>query len=51
MCIWLFGPKSRDLIKTISKDNFDNDNFKFGTAKYITIEGIKDLGTKIILCG
>ena len=41
-CVFgLFGPKSRDLIKTISKDNFDNDNFKFGTAKYITIEGIK----------
>ena len=37
----LFGPKSRDLIKTISKDNFENDKFKFGTAKYITIEGVK----------
>ena len=33
--------KSRDLIKTISKDNFDNDNFKFGTAKYIIIDGTK----------
>ena len=42
LCVFgLFGPKSRDLIKAISKDNFDNDNFKFGTAKYITIEGIK----------
>ena len=41
-CVFgLFGPKSRDLIKSISKDNFDNDNFKFGTAKNITIEGIK----------
>ena len=41
-CVFgLFGPKSRDLIKSISKDNFDNDNFKFATAKYITIEGIK----------
>jgi 4-methylaminobutanoate oxidase (formaldehyde-forming) len=37
----LFGPKSRDLIKKISKDNFDNNDFKFGTAKYITIEGVK----------
>jgi 4-methylaminobutanoate oxidase (formaldehyde-forming) len=37
----LFGPKSRDLIKTISKDNFDNDGFKFNTAKYITIEDVK----------
>ena len=42
LCVFgLFGPKSRDLIKTISKDNFENDEFKFGTAKYITIEGIK----------
>ena len=42
LCVFgLFGPKSRDLAKTISKDNFDNENFRFGTAKYITIEGIK----------
>jgi len=27
-------------MKTLSKDNLENDNFKFGTAKYITIEGI-----------
>tara|TARA_B110001450_G_C17649008_1_gene492472 strand:- start:1199 stop:2416 length:1218 start_codon:yes stop_codon:yes gene_type:complete len=41
-CVFgLFGPKSRDLIKTISKDNFDNDKFKFGTAKFIIIEGVK----------
>ncbi len=41
-CVFgVFGPKSRDFIKTISVDNFENDNFKFGTAKYITIEGIK----------
>ena len=37
----MFGPKSRDLIKSISTDNFDNENFKFGTAKYITIDGVK----------
>jgi glycine cleavage system aminomethyltransferase T len=41
-CVFgLFGPKSRDLIKSISNDNFDNQDFKFGTAKYITIEEIK----------
>ena len=27
-------------MKVISKNNFENDNFKFGTAKYITIEDI-----------
>jgi 4-methylaminobutanoate oxidase (formaldehyde-forming) len=42
LCVFgLFGPKSRDLIKTMSHDNFDNENFKFGTAKFITIEDIK----------
>jgi len=42
LCVFgLFGPKSRDLIKSISKDDFDNEKFKFGTAKYITIEGFK----------
>ena len=41
-CVFgLFGPKSRDLMKTISNENFENDNFKFGTGKYITIENIK----------
>jgi 4-methylaminobutanoate oxidase (formaldehyde-forming) len=41
-CVFgLFGPKSRDLIKTISNENFENDNFKFGTGKYIIIENIK----------
>jgi len=37
----LFGPRSRELIKTLSKDDFENDNFRFGFAKYITIDGIK----------
>ncbi len=41
-CVFgLFGPKSRDLIKKLSNDNFENNDFKFGTAKFITIEGIK----------
>ena len=41
LCVFgLFGPKSRDLIKKLSEDNFNNNDFKFGTAKYITIEGI-----------
>ena len=28
-------------MKSISKDNFENDNFRISTAKYNTIEGIK----------
>jgi 4-methylaminobutanoate oxidase (formaldehyde-forming) len=41
-CVFgLFGPKSRDLIKMISKDDFENENLKFGTGKNILIEGVK----------
>ena len=40
-CVFgLFGPKSRDLIKIISNENFENENFKFGTGKSISIEGV-----------
>jgi 4-methylaminobutanoate oxidase (formaldehyde-forming) len=39
-CVFgLFGPKSRDLLKAVSINNFDNENFRFGTAKYIEING------------
>ncbi len=42
LCVFgLFGPKSRDLIKTLSNENFENNDFKFATAKFITINGIK----------
>ena len=37
----VFGPKSRDLMKDISNEDYSNENFKFGTAKYITINKIK----------
>ena len=41
-CVFgLFGPKSRNLLSSLSKDNFDNENFKFGTAKFISIGDIK----------
>ena len=33
----VFGPKSRDLMKDLSNDDYSNENFKFGTAKYISI--------------
>ncbi len=37
VCLGLFGPKSRDLISSISQYDFSNENFKFGTGKYIKI--------------
>ena len=42
LCVFgLFGPKSRELLQSISKSSYDNDNFKFGTAKYVILNGIK----------
>ena len=46
----LFGPKSRDLIKTISNDDFDNDNLNLEQQNILQLKD-KNLGTKIILCG
>ena len=41
-CVFgVFGPKSRQLLKTLSKNDFDNDSFIFGTAKNIFIEKIQ----------
>ena len=40
-CLGLFGPRSRDLISKISKDDYSNENFKFGTGKYVEINGVK----------
>ena len=40
-CFGLFGPKSRDMMTKISKDDFTNESFKFGTAKSINIGEIE----------
>ena len=40
ICLGIFGPKSRDLLSQISKENFSNENFKFATAKNIKINSI-----------
>jgi len=36
----IFGPKSRDLISSLSNDDFSNDKFQFANAKNININGI-----------
>ena len=38
VCLGIFGPKSRNLISKISKDNFSNEAFRFGTGKHIKIK-------------
>ncbi len=40
-CVFgLFGPKSRELISSISKEDFSNKNFKFATGKKIKINNV-----------
>ncbi len=38
VCLGIFGPKSRELMKDISGEDFSNDNFSFGHSKNIKIE-------------
>ncbi|MDB2379182.1 FAD-dependent oxidoreductase, partial [Candidatus Pelagibacter bacterium] len=37
ICLGVFGPKSRDLLSKISKQDLSNKNFKFGTSKNIKL--------------
>ena len=41
VCLGIFGPKSRDLMSIISKDDFSNNKFKFGMGKYSIINSQK----------
>ena len=40
VCLGLFGPKSRELLSKICKDDLSNENFKFGTGKNINLNSI-----------
>jgi glycine cleavage system aminomethyltransferase T/glycine/D-amino acid oxidase-like deaminating enzyme len=37
VCLGVFGPKSRELLTKICKDDLSNENFKFGYGKNITL--------------
>ena len=37
ICLGIFGPKSRDLLSKITKEDLSNENFKFGTGKNINL--------------
>jgi len=40
ICLGIFGPKSRDLLSKITKQNFSNENLKFGNGKMINLNSI-----------
>jgi glycine cleavage system aminomethyltransferase T len=50
ICLGIFGPKSRDLLSKITKEDLSNENFKFGTGKNIKSKFNRCLGSKIVLC-
>ena len=37
VCLGIFGPKSRNLMSNISKDDFSNEILKFSTGKFVNI--------------
>ena len=40
VCLGIFGPRSRDLLSKITKENLLNENFKFGSGKYLKIGSV-----------
>ncbi len=39
-CIGLWGPRARDVVRPLSRDDFSNDNFKYFRTKPVRIAGI-----------
>ncbi|KAA0099496.1 FAD-dependent oxidoreductase [Mycolicibacterium sp. P1-18] len=39
-CIGLWGPRARDLVSALSRDDFSNENFKYFRAKQVRIGGV-----------
>ncbi len=50
-CLGLFGPKSREMISTISNSDFSKENFKFATAKEVEISDIEVWAQRISYVG
>ena len=50
-CFGVFGSKSRDLMSKLSKDDFSNENIKFGTFKKIEINNKKILAQRLSYVG
>ena len=50
-CLGLFGPKSRELINSISNDDLSSEKFKFSTAKFININNLKVWAQRISYVG
>jgi glycine cleavage system aminomethyltransferase T/glycine/D-amino acid oxidase-like deaminating enzyme len=50
-CIGLWGPLARDLISTVSSDDFTNDGLKYFRAKKVTIGGVNVTAMRLSYVG
>ena len=50
-CLGVFGPKSRNLMSKLSKDDFSKENFKFGESKKIIINNKEILAQRLSYVG
>ena len=50
-CFGIFGPKSRDLLKKIAGDEFTNEKFPFGKAKFLKINNTDILFQRLSYVG
>jgi glycine cleavage system aminomethyltransferase T/glycine/D-amino acid oxidase-like deaminating enzyme len=49
--IGLWGPRARDILSTLTRDDVSNEGFKFGTCKDIEIDSISVLASRISYVG
>ena len=50
-CLGVFGPKSRELMANLSKEDFSNENIKFGSCKKIKINNKEILAQRLSYVG
>lgn len=50
-CIGLWGPKARDILAKVTRDDISNENFPYMTAKYITVGSIPVLASRVTYVG
>jgi 4-methylaminobutanoate oxidase (formaldehyde-forming) len=50
-CIGMWGPKARTILAKATADDISNESFPYMTAKYITIENVPVLATRVTYVG
>ena len=49
--IGLWGPRARDLLAATTEDDVSNDGFRFGTGRWITVDGVPVLALRLSYVG